>query len=125
MRLLLDAHALLWWLADDPSLGQPARDLISDAANDVFVSAATVWEISVKRALGKLEAPDDLVGALASEGFKEAPILASDGERAGSLHPHHRDPFDRMLVVQALRLDAAVVTHDPVFAYYGTRTVAA
>jgi PIN domain nuclease of toxin-antitoxin system len=125
MRLLLDAHALLWWLADDPSLGQPARDLISDAANDVFVSAATVWEISVKRALGKLEAPDDLVGALASEGFKEAPILASDGERAGSLDPHHRDPFDRMLVVQALRLDAAVVTRDPVFAYYGTRTVAA
>ena len=125
MRLLLDAHALLWWLADDPSLGQSARDLISDPANEVFVSAATVWEISVKRALGKFEAPDDLVGALASEGFKEAPILASDGERAGSLDPHHRDPFDRMLVVQALRLDAAVVTRHPVFAHYGTRTVAA
>ena len=125
MRLLFDAHALLWWLADDPSLGQSARDLISDPANEVFVSAATVWEISVKRALGKLEAPDDLVGALASEGFKEAPILSSDGERAGNLDPHHRDPFDRMLVVQALRLDAAVVTRDPVFAHYGTRTVAA
>ena len=125
MRLLLDAHALLWWLADDPSLGQSARDLISDPANEVFVSAATVWEISVKRALGKLEAPDDLVGALASEGFNDAPILASDGERAASLDPHHRDPFDRMLVVQALRLDAAVVTRDPVFAHYGTRTIAA
>jgi PIN domain nuclease of toxin-antitoxin system len=125
MRLLLDAHALLWWLADDPSLGQSARDLISDTANEVFVSAATVWEISIKRALGKLEVPDDLVGALGTEGFTEAPILASDGERAGSLDPHHRDPFDRMLVVQALRLDAAVVTRDPVFAHYGTRTVAA
>ncbi|MCJ7711340.1 MAG: type II toxin-antitoxin system VapC family toxin, partial [Chloroflexi bacterium] len=97
----------------------------SDPANEVFVSAATVWEVSVKRALGKLEAPDDLVVVLASEGFKEAPILASDGERAGGLDPHHQDAFDRMLVVQALRLDAAVVTRDPVFAHYGTRTVAA
>jgi len=89
------------------------------------VSAATVWEISIKRALGKLDAPDDLVDTLASEGFAEAPILASDGERAGRLDPHHRDPFDRMLVVQALRLDAAIVTRDPAFAAYGARTVPA
>jgi len=124
VRLLLDAHALLWWLADDPALGGSARDLISDPANEVFVSAATVWEISVKRALGKLDAPDDLVEVLAAEGFIEAPILASDGERAGRLDAHHRDPFDRMLVAQSLRLDAAVVTREPAFAAYGTRTVA-
>ncbi len=124
MRLLLDAHALLWWLADDPALGSAARDLIADPANEVLVSAATVWEISIKQALGKLEAPDDLVDTLATEGFIEAPILASDGERAGRLDPHHRDPFDRTLVAQAVRLDAAIVTRDPTFAAYGARTVA-
>jgi len=124
MRLILDAHALLWWLADDPALGSAARDLISDPANEVIVSAATVWEISIKRALGKLVAPDDLVNILAAEGFVEAPILATDGERAGRLDPHHRDPFDRVLVAQAQRLDAAVVTRDPAFAAYGTRTIA-
>jgi PIN domain nuclease of toxin-antitoxin system len=125
VRLLLDAHALLWWLADDPALGGAARNEIADPANEVFVSAATVWEISIKRALGKLDAPDDLVDTFATEGILEAPILASDGERAGRLHPHHRDPFYRMLVVQALRLDAAIVTRDPAFAAYGARTVPA
>lgn len=125
MRLLLDAHALLWWLADDPALGSAARNLISDPANEVFVSAATVWEISIKRSLGKLDAPDDLADILATEGFAEAAVLATDGERAGRLDPHHRDPFDRMLVVQALRLDAAIVTRDPAFAAYGARTVPA
>jgi PIN domain nuclease of toxin-antitoxin system len=125
MRLLLDAHALLWWLADDPSLGEAARTLIADPENQVLVSAATVWEIAVKRALGKLDAPGDLVGALGGSGFVEAPVTAVDGERAGSLDPHHRDPFDRMLVAQAARLDAAVVTRDPVFERYGTRTIPA
>jgi PIN domain nuclease of toxin-antitoxin system len=125
VRLLLDAHALLWWLADDPALGSAARNLISDPANEVFVSAATVWEISIKRSLGKLDAPDDLADTLATEGFAEAAVLATDGERAGRLDPHHRDPFDRMLVVQALRLDAAIVTRDPAFAAYGARTVEA
>lgn len=125
MRLLLDAHALLWWLADDPSLGDAARTLIADPENEVLVSAATVWEIAIKRALGKLEAPADLVAALSESGIAEAPVTAIDGERAGDLDPLHRDPFDRMLVVQAARLDATVVTRDPVFERYGTRTVPA
>ena len=64
MRLLLDAHVLLWWLADDPSLGEAARTLIADPENEILVSAATVWEIAIKRALGKLEAPADLVAAI-------------------------------------------------------------
>ncbi len=125
MRLLLDAHVLLWWLADDPSLGEAARTLIADPENEILVSAATVWEIAIKRALGKLEAPADLVAALGESGFAEAPVTAADGERAGSLDPHHRDPFDRMLVAQAARLDATVVSRDPVFERYGTRTVPA
>ena len=125
MRLLLDAHALLWWLADDPALGAEARRLIADPATEVLVSAATTWEIAIKRSLGKLDAPPGIDAAILAEGFLEAPILASDGEGAGSLDPHHRDPFDRMLVVQAVRLDAVLVTSDPVFERYGVRVLPA
>ena len=122
MRLLLDAHTLLWWLADDPELGPEARALIADPANDVLVSAATVWEISIKQALGKLEAPSALVEALSEAGFAEVPVTGVDGERAGALDPHHRDPFDRMLVAQADRLEALIVTRDPAFVPYRVET---
>jgi len=125
MRLLLDAHALLWWLADDPSLDRSARDLIADPANEVIVSAVTVWEIAIKRAIGKLSAPDGLAAVLERSGFIEAPVTAADAERAGGLEAIHRDPFDRMLVAQAARLRAVVVTRDTVFARYGMETVPA
>jgi PIN domain nuclease of toxin-antitoxin system len=125
MRLLLDAHALLWWLADDPSLDRSARDLIADPANEVIVSAVTVWEIAIKRAIGKLSAPDGLAAVLEESGFIEAPVTAADAERAGGLEAIHRDPFDRMLIAQAVRLRAVVVTRDPVFTRYGTETVLA
>jgi PIN domain nuclease of toxin-antitoxin system len=125
VRLLLDAHALLWWLADDPSLDRHARDLIADPTNEVLVSAATVWEIAIKRAIGKVNAPDGMAAILDSAGFIEAPIHATDAERAAGLEPIHRDPFDRMLVAQALRLRAAVVTRDPIFFQYGAETVPA
>jgi PIN domain nuclease of toxin-antitoxin system len=125
MRLLLDAHALLWWLADDPSLARSARELIADPTNEVIVSAATVWEIAIKRAIGKVSAPDGLAAVLEQAGFIEAPITAVDAERAGGLESIHRDPFDRMLVVQAARLRAVLVTRDAVFLRYGTETVPA
>jgi PIN domain nuclease of toxin-antitoxin system len=116
--LLLDAHTVLWWLADDPALEESARRAIADPANDVLVSAATVWEIEIKRALGKLDAPTDLVDAIDTAGFDALPITAADAERAGRLPPHHRDPFDRLLVAQATRLDAAIVTRDASFERY-------
>jgi PIN domain nuclease of toxin-antitoxin system len=125
MRLLLDAHALLWLLADDPSLDRNARELIADPTNEVIVSAATVWEIAIKRAIGKVSAPDGLAGVLERSGFIEAPVTAADAERAGGLEAIHRDPFDRMLIAQAGRLRAVVVTRDPVFVRYGTETVPA
>jgi PIN domain nuclease of toxin-antitoxin system len=125
MRLLLDAHALLWWLADDPSLDRHALDLIADPTNEVIVSAATVWEIAIKRAIGKLSAPDGLAAVLERSGFIEAPVTAADAERAGGLEAIHRDPFDRMLVAQAVRLRAVVVTRDPIFLRYRTETVLA
>jgi PIN domain nuclease of toxin-antitoxin system len=116
--LLLDAHALLWWLGDDATLHADARAAIASPANDVLVSAATVWEIEIKRALGKLEAPDGLVDAIEASAFQGLPISLEDAERAGRLPPHHRDPFDRMLVVQAMRLDAVIVSRDDAFAPY-------
>jgi PIN domain nuclease of toxin-antitoxin system len=123
--LLLDAHALLWWLADDATLEAAARAAIASPANDVLVSAATVWEIEIKRALGKLEAPDGLVDAVEASAFQALPISLADAERAGRLPPHHRDPFDRMLVAQAMRLDALIVSRDDAFARYGLEVLPA
>ncbi len=125
MRLLLDAHALLWWLADDATLAPNARSLIADPENDVLVSAATIWEIALKQALGKLDAPDDLVDVLGLIGFEEVPVIGTDGVAAAGLEPHHRDPFDRVLVAQAMRLDASIVTRDRVFARYPATTILA
>lgn len=125
MILLLDTHVLLWWLADDTTLGREARAAIADPANEVLVSAACVWEIEIKRALGKVSAPDGLADAIDAVGFGSLPITASDAERAARLPLHHRDPFDRMLVAQARRLDAVIVTRDVAFAAYGIELLSA
>lgn len=125
MILLLDAHALLWWLADDPMLDRGARAAIRDPSNDVLVSAASVWEIEIKRALGKLSAPDGIVAAIEAAGFDALAITADDATKAGRLPPHHRDPFDRMLVAQAGRLDALIVSRDRSFEPYDVEVIAA
>lgn len=120
MILLLDTHALLWWLADDPQLAAEAGDAIRSTGNDVLISAATVWEIEIKRALGRLEAPEPLIQAIEVAGFGELPITGADGVRAARLPPFHQDPFDRMLLAQAIRLDATIVSRDAVFDRYGS-----
>ena len=125
MILLLDAHALLWWLAEDPQLATSARTAIADPATDVFVSAATIWEIEIKRAVGKLDAPDGLVQIIVETGFGILPITGEDAERAGRLAPHHRDPFDRMLVAQALVDGLAFATRDVAFRAYDVPLIAA
>lgn len=125
MRLLLDAHVLLWWLADDAALESGVRALIANPDNEVLVSAATVWEISIKRALGKLDAPPEVADVIGQLGFTELPVTAADGERAGGLEHHHRDPFDRMLVAQAARIGATIVTRDAIFERYGVATLPA
>lgn len=119
MRLLLDTHALLWWLADDPALTPQARTAVADGANLVAVSAASAWEISIKRALGKLQAPDDLEAQLEASDFVALPISVADGLAAGGLPRYHDDPFDRMLVAQAKSGGFTVVTRDSRFAPYG------
>lgn len=112
MILLLDAHALLWWLADDPQLDTAAARSIADPANDVLVSTATVWEIEVKRVAGRLEAPAELLDAIRQSGMDTLPITAHDAVSSAALPMHHGDPFDRMLVAQARRLDALIASRD-------------
>jgi PIN domain nuclease of toxin-antitoxin system len=123
--LLLDAHALLWWLADDPNLVPDARAAIAAPSNEVIVSAASVWEIEIKRALGKLSAPDGLVDAIDASAIGSLLITTVDAERAGRLPLHHRDPFDRMLVAQALRLDAIIVSRNAAFRPYDVNVLLA
>lgn len=120
MILLIDAHALLWALGPQVELADDARGALVDPANEVLVSAASVWEIAIKRALGKLRAPQGIVAAVEALGFSILPITGADAERAGALPAHHRDPFDRMLVAQAMRLDATIVSRDRAFDRYGT-----
>ncbi len=116
--LLLDTHVLLWWLDDPASLEAPARRLIADPRNRVFVSAAVAWEITIKRQLGKLEAPDDLEAALEQERFQHLPITVGHALVVAELPAIHGDPFDRIQIAQA-RLDAlTIVTRDETIPRY-------
>jgi PIN domain nuclease of toxin-antitoxin system len=124
MNLLVDTHVLLWWLADDPTLPPHARAAIAAPEHRVAVSAASAWEIAIKRALGKLDAPDDLHRTLLVSGFDELAITVDHATVAGALPRHHDDPFDRMLVAQALVEDLTVITVDPRFAAYGVAVLA-
>ena len=122
---LLDTHALLWWLADDPMLGRKARGIIGDGTRRIFVSAASTWEIAIKKRLGKLTAPDNMVQIIAEQCFAGLDISLSHGEQAGALPPIHRDPFDRMLVVQAMTEGLVVITADRLIPEYAVKTIAA
>lgn len=121
--LLLDTHALLWWLLDDPQLSANARAAIADARRRVCVSAATAWEIAIKHQLGKLPEATDLVVNLESyvrkERFEVLPINLSHALAAGKLPGPHRDPFDRMLMVQATSEGMLLVSNERVFREYG------
>ena len=126
MRLLLDTHALLWWLAGSARLSAPAREAIA-GGEEVWVSAASAWEIATKLRLGRLPGAEALeagLGAhLAAQGFAALPITLADGEAAGRLPGPHQDPFDRMLIAQALARDLALVSLEAPFDAYGVRRV--
>ena len=118
-RLLLDTHAFLWWLGNNPKLTKPARDAIADPTALVYVSAVTVWEITIKAQLGRLDPGTDRIDQeIAANHFIEPPISAHHALVAGNLPPHHSDPFDRMLIAQAHREHLVVVTHDKMLASY-------
>ena len=115
----------LWWINDPAELTTAARDLIADGRNDVFLSAASVWEVAIKVSVGRLEVPGSFGEAAASAGFRELPICWADAAAAATLPALHRDPFDRMLVAQAIRGDLVVLTRDPVVSRYPVRSVPA
>jgi PIN domain nuclease of toxin-antitoxin system len=122
-RLLLDTHAFLWWLAGDKKLSSRARDAIGEEIDSIFVSAASVWEISTKHRLGKLPGASAIVDHLAAviegQGFIELPITIRHAQAAGALPGPYRDPFDRMLIAQALLDDLALVSNERSFESYG------
>ncbi|WP_338413386.1 type II toxin-antitoxin system VapC family toxin [uncultured Sphaerotilus sp.] len=127
MRLLLDTHALLWWWMDDPQLSRPAHAAIADLRNEVYVSAASVWEISTKQRIGKLEGipamTDQFFQLVEADGFHLLSISPAHALRAGSLTAMHRDPFDRMLAAQSELETMPLVTRDPAFAEFQTATL--
>ncbi|MXY24362.1 MAG: type II toxin-antitoxin system VapC family toxin [Acidobacteria bacterium] len=125
VRLLLDTHVLLWSLTEPRKLRRETREALEDEHNDVFVSAVSGWEIAVKRALGKLRAPDDLEAGVRQQGFLPLHLTFLHAEQAGALPPHHGDPFDRMLVAQAQVEGLAIVTRDARIPLYGIRTMKA
>jgi PIN domain nuclease of toxin-antitoxin system len=122
-RLLVDTHALLWWLTDDAGLSSAARDAIADPANEPLVSTASIWELAIKRSLGKLSAPDDLPAQVLTGGFAWLAVSAEHAWAVRRLPLHHRDPFDRLLVAQSLRERVDIVTRDERLAAYGVDTL--
>lgn len=123
MRLLLDTHALLWWLAGASSLTRKARVSIESDDNDIFVSAVSAWEIATKFRIGKLPeaaaVATDVAGTVRAEGFSELAVSIVHAERAGALGGPHRDPFDRMLIAQSLTDGLTLVSNERAFDRYG------
>ncbi|MGE5269313.1 MAG: type II toxin-antitoxin system VapC family toxin [Thiohalocapsa sp.] len=119
MRLLLDTHGLIWWRDDSPRLSANARNLICDPANQIFVSVVTLWEIVLKRSTGKLHFADDLEQVIQEEAFTLLPIAFAHLRAHETLPLRHKDPFDRMLLAQAMAESAPLVTNDRMLRRYG------
>lgn len=124
LRLLLDTHALLWWVTNDRRLSDLADAAMGDVANEVYVSAASAWEVTTKARLGKLTGGPlaiDFPAEVSRQGFSRLPITLEHGQRAGNLPGPHRDPFDRMLIAQAQAEDLEMVSNEVLFDRYGVR----
>jgi len=123
VRLLLDTHAFVWWIAGNAALSTAAHAAIDDPANAVLVSAASAWEIATKHRIGKLssaaELAADIAGAIAAQGFTELPITIRHAQLAGTLPGPHRDPFDRMLMAQSILEGATLVSNEALFDAHG------
>lgn len=118
MRLLLDTHAFLWWCADDARLGAVERHAIRDSANEVLLSAVSVWEMAIKQGLGRLRLPEAPSAAVARLGIGRLAVAFEHAEATASLPRLHRDPFDRLLVAQARLESLTLVTQDPAIRSY-------
>jgi len=118
MNLFLDTHILLWWLDDNASLSVKAREAMADTDNLIILSAAVIWEIRIKQALGKLKIVPDFYDVMQEQGFEMLPITSDHAYTVGDLPKHHRDPFDRILIAQAMVEGFTTVTHDAIFNKY-------
>jgi PIN domain nuclease of toxin-antitoxin system len=127
MRVLVDTHALLWAVTGDRKLSKRAHSVLASFANEVFVSAASAWEITTKHRLGKLPSAGELVADFAriveQLGFQPLPISIDHAQRAGNLPGDHRDPFDRMLIAQAQSENLALVSNEQIFDHYGIKRI--
>lgn len=123
MRLLLDANSFLWWVTGSERLSEPAKEAIGSDDNDVFVAVGSLWEISIKRSLRKLQFPHDFETVLRDENFDLLPVTYVHLHALKALPLHHRDPFDRLLIAQAIAEGISVVTSDSKFALYDVQTV--
>ena len=122
---LLDTHVLLWWLDDPERLSEGARSAITDTTNAVYVSAAAAWEIGIKQALGRIDVPVQLEQAVEDEGIRVLPISFTHGLAVAHLPSHHQDPFDRLMVAQAIAEELVLITRDPVVQQYDAATLKA
>ncbi len=127
MRVLLDTHAFLWWISDDPRLSKKAKEIIADGRNELFFSAASGWEISIKAGLGRLKVAGDLQRFIADQlsrnAIKVLPIYLSHTLHTRVLPDHHRDPFDRILVSQAILEEMPLLSADPKIPHYPVEVV--
>jgi PIN domain nuclease of toxin-antitoxin system len=112
LKLLLDTHAVIWFTEDAPQLSTSAAAAIQDPGNDILLSAVVAWEIAIKRGLGKLLVANNYVDVMLAAGSRELPVVIAHAQQVESLPPHHSDPFDRLLVAQAMAEGAAIVTND-------------
>jgi PIN domain nuclease of toxin-antitoxin system len=123
LKLLLDTHAALWWLSGDQRFGEQAAAALTDETNQVLLSAAVVWEVAIKRSLGKLDAPADLAPTLLDAGAQALAVTLEHAAAVEHLPPHHRDPFARVLIVQAMIEGATLVSGDDALRPYGVPVI--
>jgi PIN domain nuclease of toxin-antitoxin system len=123
VKILIDTHIFLWWDQQLRRLSRPLRAAITDKANDIFVSAASIWELAIKRALGKLNFSGSIVDAISRLGFEILTISGPHAEHAGGLPRHHTDPFDRLIIAQAQLEGMLLGTQDRLMRPYGVATL--
>ncbi len=125
MGYLLDTHVLLWWLTTPEKIAKTAHQIIQDKANLIYISSASFWELAIKKSIGKLELPYNLLETAVAEGFKYLPIMPEEALGVADLPLLHADPFDRLLVIQAKLNDLIIMTHDTKIMQYPVVTVVA
>lgn len=124
-RYLLDTHVLLWWLSDPAKLSDPAREALTNGLNAVYLSSAAVWEMAIKKALGRLDIPANLEEVLGKARIQVLPITLPHALAVADLPVHHQDPFDRMQVAQARLEGLVLITRDPRIAEYDVQVLSA